>query len=94
VTLSRHRGGGARRLPPRRGGSSASRTMRRRTRSWRRWWKAHRRALCGKLWVPSRDPKRFPCAGVQGDLRVDLGVALRPGLPGSGRAAAAGPRWA
>ena len=28
-------------------------------------------ALCGKVWVPSRDPERFPvCPGMQGDLGV------------------------
>ena len=28
-------------------------------------------ALCGKVWVPSRDPKRYPvCPDLQGDLRA------------------------
>ena len=34
-------------------------------------------ALCGKVWVPGRDPKRFPvCPDVQGDLR---GLPRAPG---------------
>ena len=39
------------------------------------------RALCGKVWVPSRDPKRFPVCPECKEIYESIPAATDPGRP-------------